>query len=123
MQLPSTRNGLNLSEHLTLQILNEKGAMDAAHLFGWYTNHYEPLAFMGDSGYWQLLQGLATVKHPAIKLERLGAKPDQWQLALSETGRRLLADEVDWVKLNSIDRWVGGIHLSSQRGNVYRFAE
>ena len=50
-QLPSVHNGLNLTEELSLKIIQEKGAMNAARLFGWYTNHYEPLTFMGDSGY------------------------------------------------------------------------
>lgn len=119
-QLPSEHNGLNLSENLTLQILAEKGEITAARLFGWYTNHYEPLTFMGDSGYWQLLEKLATAEHPAIVLDRRGEKPNQWQVALSETGKRLLAGEVDWIVLNGIDHWVGGIHLSSKRGNLYR---
>ena len=50
-QLPSAHNGLNLSENLTLKILADKGSMNAARLFGRYTNHYEPLSFMGDTGY------------------------------------------------------------------------
>lgn len=119
-QLPSEHNGLNLSENLTLQILDERGDMNATRLFSWYTNHYEPIAFMGDSGYWQILEGLATAEHPAIDLDKEGDTPDQWQVALTETGRRLLAGEVDWITLNSIDRWVGGIHLSSNSGNLYR---
>jgi hypothetical protein len=122
-QLPSERNGLNLSENLTLQILDQKGSMNSARLFGWYTNHYEPLSFMGDTGYWQLLEDLAKADHPAITLDKQGEKTNQWQVTLSEIGRRLLADEVDWVELNGIDRWVGGIHLNSQRGSVYRSAD
>ena len=42
-ELPSTRNGLSLTEELTLRILLDKGPMNAPRLFGWYTNHYEPL--------------------------------------------------------------------------------
>ena len=122
-QLPSVRNGLNLSENLTLQILDEKGNMNAARLFGWYTNHYEPLAFMGDMGYWQLLEGLADADYPAITLNKEREKPNQWQVVLSETGRLLLADEADWIELNGVDRWVGGIHLSSRKGSVSRYAE
>lgn len=122
-QLPSAHNGLNLSENLTLKILDEKGSMNAARLFGWYTNHYEPLTFMGDTGYWQLLEGLATAVHPAIYLEKHADDPRHWQVALSDTGRRLLVDRVDWVELNGIDSWVGGIHLDSRGGKVYRFAD
>jgi hypothetical protein len=120
-QLPSVHNGLSLSENLTLQILNEKGGMNAGRLFGWYTNHYEPLSFMGDSGYWQLLQVLATAQHPAIHLDKQGIEPSQWQVALSEAGRQLLAGQADWIALNGIDSWVGGIHLCSRIGNIYRY--
>jgi hypothetical protein len=122
-QLPSEHNGLNLSENLTLQILDQKGSMNAARLFGWYTNHYEPLSFMGDTGYWQLLEDLANADYPAITLDKQVEKTNQWQVTLSEIGRRLLADEVDWVVLNGINRWLGGIHLNSQRGSVYRSAD
>jgi hypothetical protein len=122
-QLPSARNGLNLSENLTLQILDEKGSMNAARLFGWYTNHYEPLTFMGDTGYWRLLEDLADADHPAIILEKEGEKPNLWQVMLTKLGKLLLADEADWIELNGIDRWVGGIHLSSQKGRIYRYAE
>ncbi|WP_078462651.1 DUF1835 domain-containing protein [Solemya velum gill symbiont] len=122
-QLPSKHNGLNLSENLTLRILDEKGSMNAACLFGWYTNHYEPLTFMGDTGYWQLLEELANGDRPAVTMDREGEQPNQWQVTLSDTGRQLLADEVDWVELNGIDRWVGGIHLDSQKGQVPRWSE
>jgi hypothetical protein len=122
-QLPFSRNGLNLSENLTLQILDEKGAMNAARLFGWYTNHYEPLTFMGDTFYWRLLEQLATGVQPAVNLHKRGDKPNQWWISLSEIGRRLLANEVDWVEINGIDRWVGGIHLNTQQGAVYRYME
>jgi hypothetical protein len=122
-QLPSARNGLNLTENLTLQIPDQKGGMNAARLFGWYTNHYEPLSFMGDTGYWHLLDGLAIAAHPAITLDKQGKKPNRWQVALSETGKQLLAGHLDWVQLNGIDRWVGGIHLSSLTGSVYRSPE
>ncbi len=119
-QLPSQRNGLNLSENLSLGILADKGGMHAARLFGWYTNHYEPLAFMGDTYFWRLLEGLAQAEHPAIVLDRQGETPDQWRVRLTDTGRLLLQDQEDWIALNGIDRWVGGIHLDSRSGRVWR---
>jgi len=119
-QLPSHRNGLNLSQNLTLQVLADNGDMNAARLFSWYTNHYEPLVFMGDTSFWHMLSGLSDAAHPAITLERQGEKPNQWQVGLSGTGRQLLAGEVDWVELNGIDRWLGGIHLDSEKGQLFR---
>jgi hypothetical protein len=116
------RNGLNLSEHLTLQILDEKGAMNAARLFGWYTNHYEPLTFMGDTFYWHLLENLANAENPALDMIKSGEKPKQWRVSLTGTGRSLLDCETDWITLNGIDKWVGGIYLNSEHGLVYRSA-
>ncbi|MEJ2455911.1 MAG: DUF1835 domain-containing protein [Candidatus Thiodiazotropha sp.] len=118
--LPSQRNGLNLCENLTLEILRDKGDMNAARLFGWYTNHYEPLVFMGDTYFWRLLEGLAQAEHPAIVLDKQGEPPNQWQVRLSDTGHRLLQDQVDWIALNGIDRWVGGIHLDSRSERIWR---
>lgn len=119
-QLPSKRNGLNLTENLTLQILAEKGPMNAARLFGWYTNHYEPLTFMGDSGYWHSLEDLSQVTHPAILLDKQGEKPNTWKVELTDVGHDLLLNKLDWLKLNNFDRWVGGIHIDTQQGSIYR---
>jgi hypothetical protein len=123
LQLPSKRNGLNLTENLTLQILDDKGPMNAGRLFGWYTNHYEPLAFMGDSGYWHVLEELATAGHAAISLDKQGDKPTQWQVALTTTGSDLLENRVDWLELNHIDRWVGGIHIDTNNERIFRITD
>ena len=119
-QIPSKRNGLNLTENLTLQILAEKGSMNAARLFGWYSNHYEPLTFMGDSGYWHVLEDLSQVTHPAIRLDKQGEKPNTWQVELTDVGHDLLRNKLDWLELNNVDRWVGGIHIDTQQGRIYR---
>ncbi len=119
-QLPSMRNGLNLTENLTLQILDEKGQINAARLFGWYTNHYEPLTFMGDSGYWHVLEDMAIAEHPAITLDKQGEKPKEWTVSLTHIGNDLLMNKIDWLELNHIDRWVGGIHIDTRKGSVFR---
>ena len=119
-QLPSECNGLNLTENLVLQILHEKGEMNAARMFGWYTNHYEPLTFMGDTSFWMILDELANAKHPAITQIKQGDKPIHWQLALTQTGKDLMMNKLDWLRLNTIDRWVGGIHIDTRAGQIYR---
>ena len=121
-QLPSERNGLNLTENLTLQILAERGATTAARLFGAYANTYEPLAFMGDSGYWHVLDDLALVKHPAIRLDKQGDTPNTWQVTITDLGLELLSNNNDWLKLNTVNRWVGGIHIDTNANNVFRIA-
>lgn len=124
-QLPSLENGLSLTEHLTLQILGEKGRMNAARLFGWYTNHYEPLPFMGDSGYWAVLHGLANNRNPALKIEERGDMPKEWnrhwQVELLPFGENLLRNKADWLKANAVARWVGGVRIDSRQVTNWRF--
>jgi len=117
-QLPSSFNGLNLTENLTLKILDNKGSMSAAQLFNWYTNHFEPLPFMGDTGYWHTLDDLANAAQPAIGLVKNGKQSNQWQVSLTDIGNELLIGNRDWLSLNAVDRWVGGIHISTDAGKV-----
>ncbi len=114
-ELPSDHNGLSLTEELTLKILNEKGSMNAARLFGQYTNHYEPLTFMGDSSYWKVLSGLAEVDHPAIQIKRSGNKPKEWEIDLTDFGRLLIYKTENWLEKNTIKRWVGGVEINGQK--------
>ncbi len=100
-ELPSTKNGLSLVEQLTLQILADKGPMNAGRLFGWYVNHYEPLPYLGDTGYWWTIDGLANAPQPALTIDKQGDKPIQWRVALTATGTRLAGepgrlDNLEW---------------------------
>jgi hypothetical protein len=123
-ELPSVENGLSLTEHLTLRILAEKGPLRAPRLFGFYTNDYEPLPFLGDTGYWIVLRGLAHAKEPAIYIEEDPHSPSQhdrhWQVGLLPFGERLLRNEADWLRSNAIERWVGGVHIDSAQDANWR---
>jgi hypothetical protein len=124
-ELPSTRNGLSLTEELTLRILLDKGPMSAPRLFGWYTNHYEPLPFLGDAGYWIVLRGLADATEAAIRIDRRRDAPTDshrdWHVELLAFGERLLEKKADWLRANEVDRWVGGVHIDSREGANWRF--
>lgn len=124
-ELPSSGNGLSLTEQLTLQILAEKGAMSAPRLFGRYTNHYEPLPFMGDTGYWNVLRGLAGAKQPALRIhagnDAARESHKHWHVALLPFGAELLSNEADWLKSNTVGRWVGGVRIDSRDAFNWRF--
>jgi hypothetical protein len=40
--------------------------------------------------------------------------PVELIVEITDTGRAVLDDEADWIKLNSIDRWLGGVHLQGE---------
>ena len=113
-ELPWLKDGLSLSERLTLKILGEQGPQDASTLFyHWYTTVYEPLVFMGDSSYWIVLDQLAQALHPAIKLGKHSEKVVDWRVSLTDFGRDLLTGKAHWLEHNSYDRWFGGVHNES----------
>jgi len=123
-ELPSAENGLSLTEQLTLKILAEKGPMRAPRLFGHYTNEYEPLPFLGDSGYWIVLRGLADAKEPAISIEELRDSPPEhnrhWHVTLLPFGECLLRNQADWLRSNAVQRWVGGVSIDSAQPANWR---
>ncbi len=120
-ELPSINNGLSLTEQLTLQILADKGPMNAGRLFGWYTNHYEPLPFLGDIGYWFVLDNLANTRHPALHINKTGDRPIDWDIELTQTGSDLLVNQADWISLNGINRWLGGVKLDLVQNSIWRY--
>ena len=119
-QLPSARNGLNLTEQLTLQILSDHGPMFADSLFfKWYANHYEPLPFLGDTQYWRILKRLTDADHPAVAIEKKGEQPRDWHVELTDIGRQVLAGQLHWLELNRLQYWVGGVLVDSARPNAW----
>jgi hypothetical protein len=115
-QLPSARNGLGMTEELTLRILSDKGVMTAGKLWGWYTGHYEPRPFLGDTGYWKVLAGLSKADEPALRI-------DGSNVAILPFGELLLRNQADWLSANPAERWVGGVRISGRERANWRFDE
>ena len=81
---------------------------------------------MGDTPFWSHLLSLCEGKKPLLKRADGGtfslppgdpneaAFRDQ-QLVLTDEGRKALAGQTDWIKINrGIDRWLGGVHLQGK---------
>jgi Domain of unknown function (DUF1835) len=112
-ELPWVNNGLSLTQQLTLEILADEGTITAGKLFGNLVVEKEPLPYLGDTMYWYILTELLQSKHPPIELipETTEQPWNQRLIKLTDTGRALVKEEVNWLQLNNINRWVGGIHL------------
>ena len=100
-ELPDTAGGLALSERRVLEAL-AGGRRTADELF-LGSMEGERLLMNGDVWFHRRLAELAS--GPNRLLDGQGA------LAITETGRRVLAGELDRVELLGIDRWLGGTHL------------
>lgn len=59
-----------------------------------------------------MMERMARAGSPLPAIEPADRPVDRHtRLHLTGTGARVLADEVDHVALNGIDRWIGGVHL------------
>jgi hypothetical protein len=126
-QYPSVRNGLNRSERQILQAV-ASGASKLGPIFAAATGDVEERPFMGDTSCWDVINKLASCKEPMLDVtgpnlsELTQIDPDnyepvpkkkinRWTVSITDTGRDVLADKQDYIKLNGIDKWLGGVHL------------
>jgi hypothetical protein len=115
-EFPSTWNGLNRTEQFALEIIAQ-GVVLPVQIFRHVQNR-EIAPWCTDTMFWSYLRRLATARVPALTIESLAPTtkflPGQSRIRLSEKGRELLAGEADWIKLNGIKRWIGGVELSGR---------
>jgi hypothetical protein len=131
-QYPAVENGLGRTERQLLAAI-AAGARTTSAIFR-EEQAMDESPFMGDLTIWAYLRRLSDASAPAIQLAEGGTfflpqrKPDmsrdgpfaQQQLVLTARGRALLDNSADWIHLNGLDRWLGGVHLQSP-GAVWRW--
>lgn len=123
-EFPDTDAGLSRTERQILEIVADGPIM----LFEAFKRNMdrETAPFLGDLGFWARVAALAPAGHPLLAfadgrpfaLNDDPAQPREWarqQVALTETGTAVLAGQQDWVRLNGIDRWLGGVHLTGPK--------
>jgi hypothetical protein len=111
--LPSTKNGLSLTQQLALETIAEHGPAEARALFHPYAREKEPLPFLGDIMFWDVLRELADAQTPAI-LAQSEDSHQRWpgrRVSLTEAGRALLAGQADWLSCGPRPRFVGGVEI------------
>ena len=109
-ELPSTKNGLSLTEQITLEILNEESTT-GGQLFRQLMRERDPLPWLGDVMYWHILRSMMQTSQAVFEI----ADEDLIQpwlkrlLTITDTGRDVLASKKDWLTLNPPERWLGGV--------------
>jgi hypothetical protein len=125
-RFPSTHNGLGAIEQRALALI-DAGARKFGALFSRFNNAASDYGY-GDFQLWRDLEPMAACAHPLITID--GVARDAQPLSsgafgdaafeITDTGRAILAGDEDAVRLNGIDRWLGGVHLQSDR-HVWRW--
>ena len=114
-ELPSVRTGLGLTQELALSILAEaeQQSLPAGRIFHALMTRHEPLPFLGDLMFWHVLKDLDCSTEPVIVQDPETADlpwPKQ-VYALTVTGRRALAGELDYLAIAGAPRWIGGVEI------------
>ncbi|MEO1018623.1 MAG: DUF1835 domain-containing protein [Pseudomonadota bacterium] len=115
-ELPSSRNGLGLTEQLTLEILSERDCT-LGQAFRLLMLEREPLPWLGDLMFRAILEGMARAADPIITITP-PTPSSNWHecnLTITPTGRRVVAGGVDWLACGPQERWIGGVHIQPGR--------
>jgi hypothetical protein len=115
-RFPSTENGLGRIENVCLALI-AKGYRNFRSLFPAFIRH-EPEYGFADAQLFLELKRLAEAATPLLKLGGgvNGSALDSAQMLLTtfeitRHGKAVLAGEADFVRLNGIEQWLGGVHL------------
>ena len=112
---PSTENGLSRTERQILTVVREghAAAMDAFAAAA----RMEERVFMGDTVFFDHLARLTQGRSPLLAHDGTFAldRPPSGTFALTAAGHAVLERRADYIALNGIDRWMGGVHLVDGR--------
>jgi hypothetical protein len=127
-EYPSPRDGLGRIEHNALLAIRD-GAITPGLAFRHY-QQTEELPFLGDLGFYNRLDQLASRKSPLLLGLPAGGVAEAARsnmtveytdtlVELTDAGHDVLEGHEDFIALNGIDRWIGGVHLTNE--NIWRF--
>src|SRR5215469_8168902 len=125
-RFPSQRNGLGFVENWTLEQLTA-GAQEFPPLFARLLNQY-PAYGLGDGQFLRILHRMSECREPLIQTTRATgsstSESTEWagvSIEITPAGTQVFGGEKDFIQLNGIDLWLGGVHL--QTGRVWRLDE
>jgi hypothetical protein len=113
-RFPSTRNGLGAIEQLVLESV-ANGASDWVSLFD-QLNARKPRFGFGDAEVFAIVRAMGSGAAPLLTIT--GDLPKA-MVTITPAGENVLRGEVDNLRVNDPDRWLGGVHLTKE--NVWRW--
>ena len=127
-RFPSVRNGLGRIENCGLELIHS-GLKEFGRLFQKFGDD-EPVYGLGDFQFWVALKRLSDAREPLLDLTNRSAtngkldsdKVRQIAFEITEKGKAVLKGEADFVAMNGIDLWLGGVHLS-EKDKLWRWDE
>jgi hypothetical protein len=115
-ELPSSSNGLSLTEQLALELLAER-ELSLEQIFVTLNRRADPLPGQGDLQVRDRVLGMESAsalvftRRPGVNRDGVGRPPWTDVLTITDLGRAVLEGEVDFRSLAPARRWVGGVEL------------
>jgi hypothetical protein len=127
-RFPSVRNGLGHAENRLLELIRN-GQSD----FMWLCPAFfdaEPAYGLGDFQVWRDLERMARADQPLVIIDglddsssrRTPSRMHKASFSVTETGKEVLEGRAEFVALNGIDLWLGGVHLRD-KADLWRWDE
>ena len=125
---PYEKDGLGDIERKALVAIRD-GAITPGLAFRHY-QQAEALAFLGDLGFYSRLDALQFCRTPLLtglpqggiataSRTNMSVEYTHTPIELTDSGHAVLEQRADHMQLNEIDRWIGGVHLTSE--SIWRF--
>jgi hypothetical protein len=116
-RFPSTLNGLGIVEQRLLDAIGA-GTADFLSVFSRFDPSPPRLGF-GDSEALRVLRVLSSLAVPLVTMTEEPGKPPKALFTRTPAAENVLLGEVDYLKVNDPDYWLGGVHIT--RENVWRW--
>ncbi len=113
-EFPSVEHGLSRTEQEAMRLI-ARSPITLHDLFR-EEQQLEEAPFMGDMAFYRAVTRLAEGSHPLVEvqprvpLREVGTSV----VSATEEGRAVVAGRLDRVRLNGLDRWLGGVHLQGR---------
>ena len=118
---PDAGTGLNYMDWELLQHTRMHGPRVVPVIANTMVSNAEHLDPVGDMYLMDRMERLAdtSLPHPALELTGDPGSMRECTVKITAAGEEILAGRKDFVSLNGIDDWVGGVHLDSKAGMVW----
>jgi len=121
-RFPSVRNGLNVVEQELLALLDES-SLEFGQLFKRFNSGQVAYQFgTGDSQVAAYLEEMCEGEEPLLTVESIDdTDEEKSNIAITPAGREVAAGRRDWLAMNPVDRWLGGVELTPEK--IWRWDE
>jgi hypothetical protein len=112
-QFPSVKTGLNRTETQLLKAVLS-GTHAPVEIFN-ESQRAEERVFVGDTIFWGYMDVMLKSRPPLLVEQSAAPR----RIEATANARKVVNGELDWLAINGIDKWLGGVHITA--GNLWRW--